>query len=422
MGRLFCGGLLDSACVRAYVVSSHRRIAPFGELARDLPVANVPLSEWTGRLFAKFGIEVKCVDTLDEIREEQPFLLTYDNVFFTRRVLKSFLERWKKAGFRASRLALPANSSFIRQFSALQDHALTAEHACFNFWGLPKGTAVPSDMASAPPLEILYKEKLIDYRVPGHLVGFHEWQHPVTSSICFHVRHWLHLLQINRLAIQIRWVDEVVAHPIWAAFALLRGLIPGRGRMLWRIGASANRIGKNVDIHPTARIEGSFIGDNVRIGPQSLVRAAIIGEGSLLEERVNILSSVVGPRSFVSKNSVVYASASMEEANLGMSGMQMCLAGRRAALTPRATPTDVLPGRKLKVKLDGQLVEIDIPLLGSCFGHDTYIGADLYIAPGREVPNGVRIGPTPERVLSSIPDDADPNLAYTVRDGRLVER
>lgn len=409
--------------MRAYVVSSNRRIAPFGELARDLPVANVPLSEWTGRLFAKFGVEVVSVESLDAIpRESAPCIVTYDNVFFTRRVLKSFLELWRKRAHGSSRLALPAQSTFIKQFSALQDHALDAEHAQFNFWGLSKSTAVQEDIATSSPLAVLYKEKLLDYRVPGYLVGFHQWQHPVTSSIVFHVRHWLHVLQINRLAIQVCWVDEVLAHPFWSAFTLLRGLIPGRGRLIWRLGAAANRIGKNVDIHPTARVEGSFIGDNVRVGPQSLIRASIIGADSYLEERVNVLSSVVGPRTFVSKNSVVYASACMEDANLGMNGMQMCLVGRRSALTPRATPTDVLPGRKLKVKLDGQLVEIDLPLLGSCFGHDTYIGADLYIAPGREIPNGVRIGPAPERVLSSIPDDADPNLAYTVRDGRLVPR
>jgi NDP-sugar pyrophosphorylase family protein len=234
----------------------------------------------------------------------------------------------------------------------------------------------------------------------------------------------LHVLQLNRLVIQIRWVDEVLARPLWALSVLARALWPERGRRLWRVARRMNRFGKNVDVHPTARIEGSFIGDNVRIGPQALVRASIIGADTLLEERTNVAYSVVGARNFVSKNAVVYASASMEEANLGMIGMQMCLVGKRAALTPRATPTDVLPsaGRKLRVKDDGELVEIDVPLLGSCFGHDTYIGADLYIAPGREIPNGCRIGPAPERVLSSIPEEVEPNRTYTVRDGRLVER
>lgn len=406
--------------MRAYVVRSNRRISPFGDLARDMPVGTVSLSEWIGNLFKKFGLEVVEVDRLEDIPGGEPRLVTYDNVFFTRRVLKSFLERWRARTYASSRLALPLASTLIETFSALQNFERDAQHALFDFWGLASNGMI----SEATPLEVLYKEKVLDYRTPEYLTGIKQWKHPITSSICFHVRHWLHVLQINRLAIQVRWVDEVLAHPIWSASVLVRALWPERGRLLWRVARRMNRIGKNVDIHPTARIEGSFIGDNVTIGPQALVRASIIGAGSLLEERVNVAYSVVGARNFVSKNSVVYASASMDDANLGMIGMQMCLVGKRAALTPRATPTDVLPGsaRRLKVKDDGALVEIDLPLLGSCFGHDTYIGADLYIAPGRELPNGVRIGPAPERVLSSIPEEIDAGRAYTVRNGKLVER
>ena len=71
--------------------------------------------------------------------------------------------------------------------------------------------------------------------------------------------------------------------------------------------------------------------------------------------------------------------------------------------------------------MNGVLEEIDLPLLGSCFGHDTYIGADLYIAPGREIPNGVWIGPQPERVLSSIPENLEAGRVYVVRNGKLSE-
>jgi acetyltransferase-like isoleucine patch superfamily enzyme len=410
--------------VRAYVVATGIRISPFGDLVRDLPVGGVALSEWQAALFRKFGFEVVHVERSEDIPQNEPRIVTRDNVFFTRRILKSLLSRWLDERHRASRVALPRSSCLLRTFSALQDYAVDGDHALFDLWALPSDAA----LETARPLPVLFKEKVITYPVPQYLTpvpqyltGVERWEHPITSSVCMHLSHWLHVLQANRLAIQIRWVDTVVAHPLWTFGAILPALIPGRGRLIWRIAARMNRVGRNADIHPTARLEGCLIGDDVRIGAQALVRASIIGSGSVIEERTNVSFSVIGERNFVSKNSLVYASAAFDDANLGMIGMQMCLAGRRAALTPRATATDVKFGSKITVKVAGEVRELDVPLLGACFGHDTYLGADLYIAPGREIPNGVRLGPQPERVLSSIPDDLEPGRAYTVRDGKISD-
>lgn len=403
--------------MRAYVVSTQLRIAPFGDLARDLPVGGVPLSEWRAALFRRFGLTEVLVDRVEDVPGDEPCLVTRDNVFFTRRVLKSFLQRWKARPAATVRVALPLGSTFVRSFSDLQDYDREGEYALFDLWGLRPGGA----LGRAEPLPVLYEEKVLEYRMPKNLTGRTSWPHPITSSVCLHIRHWIHVLQANRLSIQIRWVDQFVDHPLWGAWRLLLGALPGRGRLVWRLARRVNKVGRDVDIHPTARVEGCFLGDGVKVGPQALVRASIIGPGTLLEERVNVSYSVVGAGSFVSKNAVVYGCASMDGADLGMTGMQMCLVGRNAALTPRATPTDTIPGRKIKVKMNGALEEIDLPVLGSCFGHDTYIGADLYIAPGREIPNGVRLGPRPDRVLSSIPEDLEPGRAYTVRDGRIAD-
>lgn len=405
--------------MRAYVVNTGVRIAPFGDLARELPVGGAPsLAAWRSALFRRFNLEEVAVDRLDQIPAGDPCIVTFDNVFFTRRVLKSFLQLWRAKPATPVRVALPRESLFVRSFSALQDYELRDSWALYNLYGLPAGGP---ELAKAEPLPVVFKEKVIDYKMPHHLTGVPTWPHPITSSICLHITHWLHVLQANRLAIQVRWVDQFIDHPLWGAWVFLTGVLPGRGRLMWRIARRMNKIGKKVDIHPTARVEASFIGDGVRIGPQALVRASIIGAGSVLEERVNVSFSVVGDGAFVSKNSLVYASASMENADLGMTGMQMCLAGRRSAMTPRATATDVLPGRKIKVRVGDRFEEVDVPILGACFGHDTFIGADIYIAPGREIPNGVRLGPQPERVLTSIPDDLEPGRVYTIRNGRLAE-
>lgn len=406
--------------MRAFIIATDTRIEPFGDPLGEISVGGVPFSEWQERLLKRFGLAPVRVSSSSEIPSDEDRIVTYDNVFFTRRVLKSFLKNWRSVGRKASRVALPKDSAFIGMFSDLQELDIDGPHALFDLWALPAGA--PNDLpADATPLPVIFKEKLVTLHMPKTITGIERWEHPVTTSICMHVRHWLHVLQANLLSIQIKWVDFVVARPLWAAYVLARGLAPGRGSYHWRVAQHANRIGKNVDIHPTARVEASFIGDGVHIGAQALVRASIIGPNSTLQERVNVTFSVVGERSFVSKHSVVYACASFEQAELCMKGMQMCMVGRRAALTARASPIDVSPGRKIRVKDGDTFPPIDLPLLGSCYGHDTFIGADVFIGPGRAIPNGVRIVPQPARVLTTIPDDLEPGRMYTVSNGTLEQ-
>jgi len=98
----------------------------------------------------------------------------------------------------------------------------------------------------------------------------------------------------------------------------------------------------------------------------------------------------------------------------------MCLVGKRTALTARATPLDVMLGRPIKVRDGDTFVDAGLAVLGACFGHDTFLGADVYTGPGREIPNGTRVVPDPSRVISKVPRDLDPSRLYVVRDGTLV--
>ena len=401
--------------MKAYVVARGEPIAPFGEPAAHLQVGLRPWGEAQADLLRAFGLEVVPVPSLAEVPTHEPRVVTFDDVYFTRRVLKSLLSKWRKAGQPASQVGLPEGSCYVSQFSDLQELERADGLALYDLYALPAGAGLPD----ARPLGVVFKEREVRIPIPAQVTGHEAWVHPITSSVCLHLQHWLHILQANRLAIQVAWVDEVVRRPWWGAWLILKALLPGRGRLLWRLLGRANRVGRGVDIHPTARVEGCLIGDGVKIGAQALVRGALIGAGAVLEDRCNVAYSVVGPGAFVSKYTLVYTSALMAGANVGMS-MQMCLVGRRAALTPRATPIDVQPGGKVRVKHKGAFVPVDLPVLGSCYGHDTFVGADVYIGAGRALPNGTRVGPVPERILRDIPDEVDPDAVYVVRDGALV--
>ncbi|MEQ8273246.1 MAG: hypothetical protein RMA76_11685 [Deltaproteobacteria bacterium] len=398
--------------MRAYVIASGTHIAPFGDPVADIPIGDATLRETQDRLFAKLGLQVVRVDSADDIPQDEDRIVTWDDVYFTRRVLKDFLKRWKRD--RTVRLALPIDSTFFAQFSWHQDVDIADGLAMYRFYGAPRGQGLDA----AAPLGVIYEERRIEVRVPHFVNEQGIWVHPLTSSVCLHVRHWVHVLDASRLAVQVKWVDQIVGAPWWGAWVLVKALLFRRGRMLWRVMSAANRFGRDVDVHPTARVEGAFLGDGVRVGAQALVRGSIVGAGTVIEDRANVAYSTIGADCFVSKYTLIYNSAVMDGTNAGMS-MQMCLAGRRAALTPRATPTDTLGGSKIKVRVGDEFVEVPHDVLGSCFGHDTFIGPDVFVAPGRELPNGLKLYPAPGRVLAKIPEQIDPSRSYVVRDGTI---
>lgn len=401
--------------MRAYVLTTGARLAPLGDLVRELPVGNVPLFARQRALLERFGLEVVEVDALDAIPSDAPALITRDDVYFTRRVLKSFLTRWGARPRDTVRLALPTQSTFVERYSTLQALDVDGPHTLYPLWGRARG----GHLDAAAPLPVVYAERRVELPVPPHITGRDRWTHPITSSVCVPIRHWVHLLQANLLSIQVAWLDTIITRP-WVGMGILFKSLFRRGGLAARVGGAANLIGRGVSIHPSAIVEGSILGDGVRIGPQALVRGAIIGPGSVLEQRVDVSYAVLGPRCFVSKHSLVWATVALEEAELCMKGMQMCLVGRGAALTARATPLDVTPGRRLRVRDGDAIREIDLDVLGACFGHRCFVGADVFTGPGREVPNGVRIVPDPGRVLARVPEGLEPEGLYAVRDGTLV--
>lgn len=406
--------------MKAFVVSSGRRIEPFQEPVGAMPVAGRTLAEEQEALFRRFGLELVRVGNLSEVESSEPALVTYDDVFFTRRVLKSFLATWKRGG--VGRLALPRSSSVFSVYGDLQDFEENSEHALFRFFGLPAG-ARPSDLdalrSSAEPVPVLYRERLIPVDVPSHVVGFDQWTHPVTSSLCLHVSHWIHVLYVNLLAIQVRWVDQVLTHPLWSLSRLLWAALPGRGGYVERLTRRANVVGRNVRIHSTAFVEGSFLGDGTVIGPQATVRGAYLGKGVKIDQRADVTFSVLADRCFVSKHSIINASVAFEGADLCAKGLQMSLIGRGVGLGARVNLMDTMPGGKIKVAVGDAFQALNTPVLGSCVGHGAWIGPDIYIAPGRALPNGTRITMPKEKILFRIPKDLDEQATYVARDGGL---
>jgi len=419
--------------MQAFIIKTSAHIAPFGEHVSEMPVGGVPLQQWQSDALSKNTLEVHFVDSEADIPTDIPRLVTFDHVFFTVRGIRLFVEAWKKSDKQSAQFALPKESFFVRNFSDLQDCTFERGHRLYQIWILRAG----EKLSNAAMLPIHFNEIILRMPVPKSITGINTWEHTITTSIALEVSHWLHVFQMNILSIQTKWIEKVTTHPVWSLSLLLKAIIrrPSLLMNLLRsdrftaehslrkiidgIAPHANIRGTNVSIHPTAIVEGCIIGNNVSIGPQALVRNSIISDGSTLQERVNVAFSVIGKGSFVSKHSVVHACASFEEADMCMRGMQFCLVGRKAALTTRATPIDISPGKPIRVEYKGSVQEVKQKMLGTCFGHEVFIGADVYIAPGRSIPNNIKIVSDTSKILTRVPDNLESGETYAVKNSTL---
>jgi carbonic anhydrase/acetyltransferase-like protein (isoleucine patch superfamily) len=288
------------------------------------------------------------------------------------------------------------------------------------------------------PCRVKYREKVIHQSLPSHICGIPSYEMPLTSSVIMHINHWVHLLWANQQSIVIRWADTITGRPFWTAFKLLQAFILFLGWAminLWRyqslslaFGGNAfrhavlrsfNIIGKGCDIHPTAILELSQLGDGVTVGPQSRVSYTLIGNDVTIEDKCKILFSAIDHRCYVSQISILNGCAGGPDSDLCIDGAQFCLMGRECALTGLVRPIDTSLGRTIKVMHQGQAVDTEREFLGSAFGHRCFLGPDIYISHGREIPNDAIIVQEPGRVLFKPPQRVRKGEIYVVREGSL---
>jgi acetyltransferase-like isoleucine patch superfamily enzyme len=435
--------------MKAYIIPSGIRISPFNEDAGNLLIGNRSLRQIQHDVLTRCGLEPVFVEDHRKINDEE-FILTLDNVFFTKRVLKDFYRRSKRLGV-PTQLSLP-ESFFTEKFNLLQGNRIHQQNDDsksvygydlfyikrptqeklyslieFILEALARGKSykVEGDknqldsIGWVRPIACRYREKRYLHPVPPNMCGTPYFEHPVTSSVIIHINHWIHLLWANLLSIQIRWIETVSGNWFWAILRLLESLSLSRSAMKWKLMRNFNRRGSGCDIHPTALVELSIIGNGVKVGAHSIVRGSIIGDGTVIEERAFVNFSVIGEGCFISKNSTIVASCGFPHSDLCCNGMQLCLVGRRCALTAYMRPIDLKYRGEVKVKFGDRYVPTGSNMLGSCFGHRCFIGPDVYIQPGREVPSDTTIIKHPSQILSRIPPAIKGQAPFYVEDGTL---
>jgi acetyltransferase-like isoleucine patch superfamily enzyme len=130
-------------------------------------------------------------------------------------------------------------------------------------------------------------------------------------------------------------------------------------------------------------VRGSVVADGCRIANNAIVELSILGEGCAVMNGCTVQFSTLYPRTLTMARLVGFS-----------------LLGQDGFVGDGVTLTDFrFDGRDVIVLKDGKPVQTEALFLGGCLGHGVYLGAGCVVAPGRAVPNGLRITPDASRII-----------------------
>ncbi len=405
--------------MNCHLLATGTRIEPFRDPIGDTPVANRALSAWQQRVAETCGLDSVAADQ----PVQGPCIVWADDLFVTRSMLRAFLDAVDQAPpVRPAALRIEA-SALLAQCAALQDLDLEPvddDHASATLplWYLPAGHQGPPPAAeSCQPLVVQPRERLERIPVPEQWFGTSELLVPLTTQAAMRLRHWSHVIAVNRLAWALDYLDRPrwrqVATLIWA---VLRAGIPTRRRVLRTI----SRIGPGCDIHPTAVIEGSILEPGVRVGPFAVVRFSRVGAGSWIQDHGKVTLCVLGAGSLVSSGSTVNFCVTYPGASASQHLMQLSVLGRRAITTGGGFMMDMRFDREVGVLHDGRVQSSGSRFLGCAVGHDAILGTGFWLAPGRAVPNGATVVRHPDQIVRRLPLEVEPGTVLVPSAGGLV--
>ena len=157
------------------------------------------------------------------------------------------------------------------------------------------------------------------------------------------------------------------------------------------------RRGRDVSVHPSAVVEGSWLMDGAHVDAGAIVRHSILGPGAVVEPQGLCLGSVLGPRARIQRRGFVTYGVLDADAVVGGT-LQLACIGPSAQLKIGGLLLDQVLGGPVRVRQpDGSLAAAPLGVLGAALGRGAVVGARVTVAAGRVVPPDVTViaGPSP---------------------------
>lgn len=374
------------------VIRDRTKLPPFNEPARDLRVLNKPLWLHQRDVLAKHcqtEVELEASDPLPAIGEE--CLVFRDNLFFDEDFLNEFLRQAQARGG-------PCRVAFSPDDKAITAHALPLQERIrmegglyvADMWYYPHG---PTDEPAQPVVVDTLAREIGYYHVPTYMASERgEMVFWVPLRPFLSIENWVHIFMANSpfgiFSIGAKMEHEATQFSR-AVRLLLRSLIE---RRQFLSSSKMVRVGRNVQIDPTAIVQGpALIGDNTTIGPGAVVTNSIIGSNVNVMQGCQVMLSVVSDGCYLPFRSALFMTTLMENSMVAQNAtLQLCVVGRHSFVGANTVFADFnLLGKPLRTMHKGQPESVEMPVLGGCVGHNCRVGAGMVIYPARTVESDV---------------------------------
>lgn len=407
--------VLSAPHMHAYILRTDREISPFGRRAPRMKIHNRTLADTQSRVLTKLGCTVEHVESVDQIRQS-PCLLVRDNLYFTHHALRGFLKQTKRvarggtavAGNARGNWRAALNLSLLteRFVSGLQGERVGTDdknsfraYDCFylNDWDRRQPIEPQCELLPIPQRIVKMSSRVNRMFEPtGRFVV------PVSRVYMTPVLHWANLVAANLLGMpsyMLRCAAErMFTTMTLPARMLLRALSPRPTNLLGKLYLAE----RGCRIHPSAHVEGVILGRRVRIGPNAVVKNSVIGPRSQIGAGAVVEGCTLGSEVNVDPNTVTRCCVVDDGANLGAAVVQLSVFGRGAVMCPASGIADFAMRGSVSLTLDGKSVSSGSRLLGGCLGDGAFIGPQLAMVCGRELPNGCILLPHPETVIRDV--------------------
>jgi len=379
--------------MRAYILRSEKKIEPFGDDVKNCLIGNKKLEKWQEEILLALEISITFISRFREIKDQNEFLYLTDELFFTKELLREFIQRSRESK-QISKLALLSGNTTLR--TAMKPNE--SDRFDYSLFYYPQEQFRGKDVGT-----ILINPDQFhgSINLPAHMCASGEYLIPMTDKFVISIDHWVKLWVANIVLILSQGAKLRKMSPLGKALVVLKSCSLNQ----WKILAHLNKIGTNCDIHPTAYIEGSTIGNNVRIGARAVVKESIIGDNVCLGNSITIEESVVGDRSAILNGHILYSVLYPEVFSV-TEIISASLIGKDSFIGGYTVLADFRFDKKnIEVLQDGSKIDSGNMFLGVCLGHGVYLGSGSIIAPGRVVTNGLRLIPKKGVFKGSIRDE-----------------
>jgi len=271
----------------------------------------------------------------------------------------------------------------------------------------PGGPVTAERMATARPVVLDPKERLIEFQLSEAHHGASAVELPISDRLVMPTWHWSQLLWANLLGLgPFLWRGLIGKNIIEVAVKASAAAVRAGSFRAHRIGAKLGRKGKGCRIHPSAVVEGCWLGDDVQIGANAVVRGCILGNGAAVEDLAMVEFSVLDAGARVQRQAMVkFSTLGVGSAVGGL--MQLSVLDQHAALKRTGVLMDVSFGQGVSVMANGQRFPAPLAMLGYCIGERSTVGAGVAIAAGRCIPPNLQVVCGPASMVTRIPENLE---------------